>query len=547
MEAQAILPIRSGGVYKPEDAARSTSDLFQTLLRDNETREFTPRNEPAPTQVSRDRAAYDARHSSEARHRSDEALEARDDARYNDTRDKRPEADDIHPAERNARPERHEDAPPRAERPDQNEATAESGNQTSETTPDTAEAPADSVSGNEDTATTTTPAIAADPGVASKSPTATIPAGQAAIAAAQTSPATATNKQTGPKGVASTTPHPTATSTAAALGPHTAAKGTATTPVLNDAETANAQASAKTSTNPIQGTVPAALAEAGLPLSTAQVKRPQAPGQKAGTQTAMSEAAQSVASSDKEGETSTAAKARIDLVGSKTTASNPAATDSQAVAVQAARTNPTQLAASAPNPGQQALAAGDAAVDGLKTPASSGNGTQASGGLTGLDTAQSAARAPGAGPAPSTAADRPVAPSEVAVTIQRAAARGDNRIRIQLHPAELGQVDVRLKIGTDGVVRAMVQVDRPETLDVMQRDTRGLERALQDAGLKTDSGSLSFNLRNDGQDGLRDRDGSGDTAMAGHEQTDDEAQSSLDVAEMQIHTGASNRALDIRV
>jgi flagellar hook-length control protein FliK len=30
----------------------------------------------------------------------------------------------------------------------------------------------------------------------------------------------------------------------------------------------------------------------------------------------------------------------------------------------------------------------------------------------------------------------------------------------------------------------------------MQRDSRSLERALQDAGLQTDAGSLSFNLRN---------------------------------------------------
>jgi hypothetical protein len=32
----------------------------------------------------------------------------------------------------------------------------------------------------------------------------------------------------------------------------------------------------------------------------------------------------------------------------------------------------------------------------------------------------------------------------------------------------------------------------------MQRDPRALERALQAAGLKTDPGSLSFNLRDDG-------------------------------------------------
>ncbi len=550
MEAQAILPVRSVGVFKSEDAARGTSDLFQTLLRNNETREFAPRDEAAPARESRDRAEYDAGRSSEARHRSDEAPETRGDDRYNDTHDKRPEADDIDPAERKARPERHEDAPPRAAHPDRDRATAtaEAGAQEHEITPVTTEASAEIGPGNEDATTTVAPAIAADPAAAGSSPTATFAQGAVTV---QAPSATAPTKPADPKDTANTAPRPTAAPAVAAPGQQAATADTSATPVLNDAETATAQAAAKTSTNSIQGTVPAAQAEAGLLLNTAQVKRPQAPGQKAGTSSATSEVTQSVASSDKEGRAATTARA--DLAGSKTTASNPspvkdaAVPGTQAEAIQAARANPTQLAASVANPGQQTPAAGDAAADGLKTAASSGNAGQAPAGLIGLDAAQSAARASGAGPAPSSAADRPVAPNEVAVTIQRAAARGENRIRIQLHPAELGQVDVRLKVGADGVVRAMIQVDRPETLDIMQRDARGLERALQDAGLKTDSGSLSFNLRDDGKDGLRDQDGSGDTAMAGHEQTDDKAPNNAEAAEIPVHTSGSNRALDIRV
>jgi flagellar hook-length control protein FliK len=37
--------------------------------------------------------------------------------------------------------------------------------------------------------------------------------------------------------------------------------------------------------------------------------------------------------------------------------------------------------------------------------------------------------------------------------------------------------------------------DRPETLDLLRREVQGLERALQDAGLKTSDNGLQFSLR----------------------------------------------------
>src|SRR3546814_6284200 len=68
-----------------------------------------------------------------------------------------------------------------------------------------------------------------------------------------------------------------------------------------------------------------------------------------------------------------------------------------------------------------------------------------------------------------------------------------------LHPAELGRIEVKLENASDGTLRAVISAERSETLDLLQRDARGLERALQEAGVKTDSGSLSFNLRGQGQ------------------------------------------------
>lgn len=88
----------------------------------------------------------------------------------------------------------------------------------------------------------------------------------------------------------------------------------------------------------------------------------------------------------------------------------------------------------------------------------------------------------------------------VAVRIAEAAARGEARITLQLIPAKLGRIDVTLDVKDGGKVHATITAERPDTLDSLQRDQRGLERALQQAGLDTDSGSLNFNLREGRQD-----------------------------------------------
>ena len=95
-------------------------------------------------------------------------------------------------------------------------------------------------------------------------------------------------------------------------------------------------------------------------------------------------------------------------------------------------------------------------------------------------------------------ANKPImqpATNQVFVQLTRAVQNGENKITIQLRPEELGRVEVKLDIAGDGRVKAMVMADKPETLDLLQRDLRTLERALQESGLKTDNNSLSFNLQ----------------------------------------------------
>lgn len=90
---------------------------------------------------------------------------------------------------------------------------------------------------------------------------------------------------------------------------------------------------------------------------------------------------------------------------------------------------------------------------------------------------------------------------QVTVEIAGGVKKGDTDIKIQLRPDQLGKVNVQLEIAKDGAVKALVLVDKAETLELLQRDSRGLERSLQDAGLKTGNGSLTFALNDQGQSG----------------------------------------------
>ncbi len=117
------------------------------------------------------------------------------------------------------------------------------------------------------------------------------------------------------------------------------------------------------------------------------------------------------------------------------------------------------------------------------------------------------ARSTGSGPtAPQRPATLPMdVPEQVRVRIAHAIANGHDRIEIRLKPAELGRLDIRLDLAGDGRVQATITADNRQTLELLRADARGLERALQDAGLRTDSGGLSFNLRGDGDAPSRER------------------------------------------
>lgn len=84
---------------------------------------------------------------------------------------------------------------------------------------------------------------------------------------------------------------------------------------------------------------------------------------------------------------------------------------------------------------------------------------------------------------------------QVAFEIVRQVQAGNSRFQIRLDPPELGRIDVKLEVDKAGNVNARMTVERAETLDLMQRDQRSLERALAQAGLDSNKTNLEFSLR----------------------------------------------------
>ena len=88
---------------------------------------------------------------------------------------------------------------------------------------------------------------------------------------------------------------------------------------------------------------------------------------------------------------------------------------------------------------------------------------------------------------------------QVQVAVRKAVVDGSDQITIQLDPLGLGRVEVKMHTTHDGQTSISFLVDKPETFDALSRDARGLERALQDSGVKADTSGMQFNLRQQAQ------------------------------------------------
>lgn len=71
---------------------------------------------------------------------------------------------------------------------------------------------------------------------------------------------------------------------------------------------------------------------------------------------------------------------------------------------------------------------------------------------------------------------------------------GATQFELRLDPAELGRVDVRLEVGRDNKVTAMVSAETPQAVSELARGARDIAQALQSAGLELAENGLSFDL-----------------------------------------------------
>jgi hypothetical protein len=124
----------------------------------------------------------------------------------------------------------------------------------------------------------------------------------------------------------------------------------------------------------------------------------------------------------------------------------------------------------------------------------------------------------------------PSAVDQVILQMNRSVKNGNDQMSLQLSPGDLGKITVKLDFGADGKVQGTVVADNPKTLDMLQKDQRSLERALQDAGLRADPGSLQFSLggqsnqNNSGQSAANGKaNGSGDGTVSADASSDTSA------------------------
>jgi len=71
------------------------------------------------------------------------------------------------------------------------------------------------------------------------------------------------------------------------------------------------------------------------------------------------------------------------------------------------------------------------------------------------------------------------------------------RFEVRLDPAELGRIDVRIEVGSDRKVRALLAAHDSAALNDLMRGQRALERMLADAGIDVAEGGITFEMAGD--------------------------------------------------
>jgi flagellar hook-length control protein FliK len=87
---------------------------------------------------------------------------------------------------------------------------------------------------------------------------------------------------------------------------------------------------------------------------------------------------------------------------------------------------------------------------------------------------------------------------DMGAVIARQVIEGREQVTVRLNPPEMGRIDVRLSFDHGGGLRAVMAAESPAAMDLLRRDVGELNRALTDAGVRTDAQSFRFDSRQSG-------------------------------------------------
>lgn len=76
---------------------------------------------------------------------------------------------------------------------------------------------------------------------------------------------------------------------------------------------------------------------------------------------------------------------------------------------------------------------------------------------------------------------------------------GARQFDINMHPADLGKIDVRISVDSSGQAQAHLTAEHPQTLQLLKQDQTTLAQNLRDAGLNLANNGLNFSLKGEQQ------------------------------------------------
>lgn len=90
---------------------------------------------------------------------------------------------------------------------------------------------------------------------------------------------------------------------------------------------------------------------------------------------------------------------------------------------------------------------------------------------------------------------RPTVSEQVHVSVRKAISEGLDKLTVRLDPANLGKVEVRMEMNSNGTSHIVFTAEHKSTLDALQQDARYLQKSLEESGVKADAGTMEFNLK----------------------------------------------------